>query len=1005
MYMKKKIFMLLALVMTVMTASAEAGFELTVGTSEHGKIAFTVDGQSVDYAQEGDKVEVTITPDDYFVVNEVEGQWYVSADVARARQRSMGLLNKVDLTSAGDNTWTFTMERANAEISATYLKMLTSPDITVSIGEAFYTGQAQKPAVTVKDGATELKEGTDYTVTYADNTLPGTAKVTITAVKGSDYTGERTETFSLQDGVIAVTADGYYGEYDGTAHGITVKAPEEATVRFGESADACTLSASPTYVNAGTYTVYYQVTRQYYATVTGSAVVYIAKAPATISYATKTVNKTFGDSEFTNELTMTGDGTVTFSTSDAEVATVDAQTGEVTITGAGTATITATAADGANYAYDPNSASYELTVGNATMEVTSAGWTGVYDGQPHSITVNAPEDARIKYGRSEDGCNLNRIPTYTNSGTYTCYYQVTMDNYTTVTGHETVTIKKAAGTISYAVTSIETSKGAEPFTNPLVNTGDGVVSYDTSDSRIARVNATTGEVIIGKKDGTATITATVKDGPNYDYAEHTATYDITVGATAKETAKVTFAEKSFTAKVGEDFAEPQVTLDPADLAVTYSSSDEKVATVDAKTGEVTLKAAGKTTITASFAGDDKYNAAWDAYELEVLPADGESGEVETLVINVDANEADGNNDEVDGVKFVVKVDKQSQSRQEERTFVDPVTGETVTKTVTIVPITLESIIIPKQEGASETDKQEIVVTVPPYVVGPDGTIYEITSIAADAFVSNEPTAVVTTVVLPDTEKPLKLEEGAMNTGNGDAMKVLTPLQHLDDYALNNALAKSYQALKVSAIVTPPNRYWTFSCGVDVQVPEGVSVYTCQVNNDKEVEIKQIAEEKLTVEGERIIMANNGVLVACTDGTGGNAYEIVANPGRQKSGSKIVTTDAKSYGQDNQLEPVIEKKNYAASDYYVLVENEFHPILFNNSQVSACKAVLKYTGGSANARMVITVNNSATGIDASLVNSEERTVNGDVYDLNGRQVQTPAKGGVYIINNKKVVIKK
>ena len=931
--MKKKLFMLLALVMTVMTASAEDGFELTVGTSEHGKIAFTVDGQSVKNAQEGDKVEVTVTPDDYFVVNEVEGQWYVSADVAKARQRSIGLLNKVELTSAGDNTWTFTMERANAEISAIYLKMLTSPDITVSIGEAIYTGQAQKPAVTVKDGETELKEGTDYTVTYADNTLPGTAKVTITAVKGSDYTGERTETFSLQDGVIAVTADGYYGEYDGTAHGITVKAPEEATVRFGESADACTLSASPTYVNAGTYTVYYQVTRQYYATVKGSAVVYIAKAPATISYATKTVNKTFGDSEFTNELTMTGDGTATFSTSDAEVATVDALTGEVTITGAGTATITATAADGTNYAYDPNAVSYEVKVGYATMTVTSSGWSGTYDGQPHSITVNAPEDARIKYGRAEGACNLNRIPTYTNSGTYTCYYEVTMDNYTPVTGHETVTINKAAGEISYAVTSIETSKGAEPFTNPIVNTGDGVVSYASSNSSVARVNATTGEVIIGKKDGTATITATVKDGPNYDYAEHTATYTVTVGETTEP---------------GGD--EP--------------GGDEP-------------------------GGDE--------------PGGDEPGG-DAIVINVDANEADGNNDEVDGVKFNVTIDKNAQPRQEERTFVDPVTGETVTKTVTIVPITLESIIIPKQEGASAADKQEIVVTVPPYVVGPDGTIYEITSIAADAFVSNEPTAIVTTVVLPDTENPLTFEAGAMNNGSNDAMKVLAPLQHLDDYALDNALAQSYESLKVSAVVTPPNRYWTFSCGVDVLVPEGVSVYTCQVNNQKEVEITPIAEEKLTVEGERIIMANNGVLVACTDGSDDNAFEIVANPGRQKSGSKIVTTDAKSYGV-NQLEPVIEKKNYAASDYYVLVENEFHPILFNTSKVSACKAVLKYTGGSANARLAITVANGTTGIDASLVNSEERIVNSDVYDLNGRLVQKPVKGGVYIINNKKVVIKK
>ena len=156
------------------------------------------------------------------------------------------------------------------------------------------------------------------------------------------------------------------------------------------------------------------------------------------------------------------------------------------------------------------------------------------------------------------------------------------------------------------------------------------------------------------------------------------------------------------------------------------------------------------------------------------------------------------------------------------------------------------------------------------------------------------------------------------------------------------------------------------------------------------------------------MANNGVLVACTDGSNGDAYEIVANPVRQKSGTPIATNDAKSYGADNQLEPVIEQKNYAASDYYILVDNEFHPILYNNSKVSACKAVLKFTGGSANARLIITEgNNSPTGID-SMVNGQCSMVNGsmvNVYDLNGREVQTPAKGGVYIINNKKVVIKK
>ena len=935
--MKKKIFMLLVMVMTVMAASAVEGLEgFKLSTTEpaitNGNVTFMVNKNIVTSANEGDLVTVIVEPKEGFFVAGVTGQW--SAAVVAARNRGVGMLNDIDLQPMENeaNTWTFEMKRANAKIDVNYLILLTHPDITVSIDEAFYTGQAQKPTVTVKFGDNALTEGEDFTVTYADNTYPGEATVTIAAVDGSLFYGERTEKFTVEDGVISLTAEGYSGVYDGDVHGITVKVPDGATVKFGETEGVYNLEVSPTYVDAGTYTVYYQVTRTYYATETGQAVVYIAKAPATISYATTSIKKTYGDAEFTNPLTMTGDGIETYSTSDRDVAVVDPNSGEVTIVGEGTATITATAADGKNYAYDPNSASYEITVGAATMTVTSEGWTGVYDGQSHSITVNAPEGAKVRYGRAEDSYNLTRKPTYTNTGTYTCYYQVTMDNYKPVTDYETVTIKKAAGAISFEAESVKKAKGDAAFTNPLTNTGDGVVSYDTSDSKIARVNATTGEVTLGKSEGTATITATVKDGPNYDYAVKTATYTVVVGEGGDEPG-------------GDEPGGDEPGVDP-----------------------------------------------------------GEN----VIVINADANEADGDNEKVDGVKLNVVVDKTAQPRQEERTFVDPATGEEVTKTVTIVPITLESIIIPQQEGASATDKQGIVVTIPPYVVGPDGTIYEITSIAAGAFVSNEPTAVITTVVLPDTEKPLTLEPGCMDNGTGESMRVIAPLQHLDDYALNTALASSYEALKLSAMVTPPNRYWTFSCGVDVLVPAGVSVYTAHVNSDKEVVITQIPEDKLTVDGEQIIKANNGVLVACTDGSNGNAYEIVANPGRQKSGSTIVTNDAKSYGADNQLEPVIEQKNYAASDYYVLVDNEFHPILYNNSKVSACKAVLKFTGGSANARLIITEgNNSPTGID-SMVNGQCSMVNGsmvNVYDLNGRMVQTPAKGGVYIINNKKVVIKK
>ena len=87
----------------------------------------------------------------------------------------------------------------------------------------------------------------------------------------------------------------------------------------------------------------------------------INKAAGSISYETGTVNKTTGDSPFTHPLALTGDGTVTYKSSNTDVATVDSD-GKVTILTAGTTTITATVVDGPNYTYASNTASYELTV-------------------------------------------------------------------------------------------------------------------------------------------------------------------------------------------------------------------------------------------------------------------------------------------------------------------------------------------------------------------------------------------------------------------------------------------------------------------------------------------------------------------------------------------------------------------------------------------------------------------------------------------------------------------
>ncbi len=83
--------------------------------------------------------------------------------------------------------------------------------------------------------------------------------------------------------------------------------------------------------------------------------------------------------------------------------------------------------------------------------------------------------------------------------------------------------------------------------------------------------------------------------------------------------EMSFGETTaFTVYPEADFTAPTLTTNPADLPVTYSSTDENVAVVDPVTGEVVIGTKiGTTTITASFAGNDEYNAATATYTITV----------------------------------------------------------------------------------------------------------------------------------------------------------------------------------------------------------------------------------------------------------------------------------------------------------------------------------------------------------------------------------------------------
>lgn len=94
-------------------------------------------------------------------------------------------------------------------------------------------------------------------------------------------------------------------------------------------------------------------------------------------------------------------------------------------------------------------------------------------------------------------------------------------------------------------------------------------------------------------------------------------------SSGKQYVTMSFSPTSVTATLGESFTAPTLSMSPSGLTVTYSSSNTNVATVNASTGAVTLKAVGTITITASFDGNDDYYSNSATYTLTVKQQGGE----------------------------------------------------------------------------------------------------------------------------------------------------------------------------------------------------------------------------------------------------------------------------------------------------------------------------------------------------------------------------------------------
>lgn len=307
---------------------------------------------------------------------------------------------------------------------------------------------------------------------------------------------------------------------------------------------------------------------------------------------------------------------VTYSSSDENVATVAAD-GTVTIKAAGTTTIKATSEETAEYY--AGSASYTLTV--ATSVDNIAAFKALAD---KTTAVLNLKDAQVLYAYNNDmyvrdatgaidffksglSYTQNQMLNGSLVGTYESYFDTPE-----LTNPTDVKLTATDGTAATPITLTKEQLTADHYCDLVKFAG----VYSEADKTI-------GGVAVFDKFGTGVLDD-FTDGASYavigilvpfksepeilvtDYEE-----------SSKEEAGLSYGDiVSATAELGKDFTEPTLT-NPNNLTVTYTSSDENVATVDAN-GKVTLKANGMTTITASSAETAKYLAGSASYNLFVV---------------------------------------------------------------------------------------------------------------------------------------------------------------------------------------------------------------------------------------------------------------------------------------------------------------------------------------------------------------------------------------------------
>lgn len=391
-------------------------------------------------------------------------------------------------------------------------------------GNKVYTGSVIKPVPAVKVGGRTLKNGTDFTVSYIDNTEPGTATLKVTG-KGN-YSGSVSKTFKITARAI---------------NDVEVTVPD--TVFTGEQVKPDVV------VSYGNYQ-------------------FISDSDYTLSFKDN-VNIGTASVVITGKNHLSGSRTVTFPIEKADISSTDIAVKNATFTGSAVKpSVTVKLGNVALKEGTHYTLSYKNNVNAGTAQVIVSGKGSLEGAVTKSFTISkaniskasisasgtyAPDGVKIginaKFGNYTLKSSDYSFTTPTTAGEQT----LTISGNGNFTGKATVKCNVAKADIANAKSSLSLSTDGKGYTVTVIY--DGVLLTQNKDYKVAVTESSTGvsAVItgIGNYGGTATLSGISNELEAFENAVVTIG-KVTYNGTA-QLPSVTVKIGSVTLKSGTDY--------------------------------------------------------------------------------------------------------------------------------------------------------------------------------------------------------------------------------------------------------------------------------------------------------------------------------------------------------------------------------------------------------------------------------------------------------------------